>query len=125
MIILDSNIFIALFFPEDPLHEKATGFLELLENRKFMYTSEVLEEVVTIIAIRKNSELAITVKNTLQENFTIFPEKISKEGIWSDFESLSPHRFSYTDVSLYSLSKKFGVEVLTFDDKLKKRIQMI
>lgn len=73
------------------------------------------------------SEPAATIiSNILAEDSPIKFLKIDPEYINETFDlfsRLSPHRFSYVDVSLIVLAKEFEAEVLTFDRRLEERLK--
>jgi predicted nucleic acid-binding protein len=45
------------------------------------------------------------------------------EEIMDLFKKLSPHKFSFVDVSLMILSKEFEAKVLTFDHRLEEKLK--
>lgn len=73
------------------------------------------------------SDAATTItSNILAEDSRIKLLKIDPDYINETFDlfsRLSPHRFSYVDVSLIVLAKEFEAEVLTFDRRLEEKLK--
>jgi predicted nucleic acid-binding protein len=123
MILLDTNIIIGYFSPEDTLHQKCRDLLSGKNVNDYCIIPEVFWEAVSIVSVRHSSEDAIKLGNILEKNFSFYDTKnIPLDSIWELFQELSPHRFSYVDTLLLVLLEDQEIDVLTLDEKLKKRI---
>lgn len=116
--ILDSNIFIALYFKDDTLHEEAIKLLESLNECEILIPYCVIQEVATVLAYKlgkkvadnfiediSNSNNCFLIDNNLYEEITFF-RKTNK-------------KLSFTDISLIFLAQKYQATLITFDRQLR------
>lgn len=127
MILLDSNVWIALFNKEDSLHGQASNdFTKIIERKEeIIVTDYVILEVATILQQRAGQEMA----NSFLEHV------LSAEGILLinidemaftqvvEFFKKDRHKLSFVDASIVILNKNMGVKILTFDKDLTKEIK--
>lgn len=124
MTLLDTNIIIGYFSPEDTLHQKCKALLSGKNVNDYCIIPEVFWEAISIVSVRNSSEDATRLGQILVDEFGFFDTKnIPLESIWRTFQELSLHRLSHVDVLLLFLSENQEMDVLTLDEKLKKRIK--
>jgi predicted nucleic acid-binding protein len=123
MKILDSSFLFAYFIEEDSLHELSLEKANSLKMNECVVLYDVFRELISIVSVRHNSKFAIEIGEEVFTNFQIYsPKKEERKAIWKEFQKLSPHRFSYTDVSLYYFAKFRGLELISFDKVLLQRL---
>lgn len=127
MVILDTSFIFALFVREDDFHLKAISLIKRFESELIYCSFLVFQETMTLMMSKLGSEAAASiVSNILGEDSPIKLLKVDQEYSNETFElfsKLSPHRFSYVDVSLMVLSREFEAEVLTFDRRLEEKLK--
>ena len=126
-IIVDSNIFIALNWAEDPNHLKALEHINQIEklNLKIIINNHIIAETATVLMIRtKNIELASKVtKDLLSNPPNLKLEQITKPlqlEVLKIFQSQSRPHLSFTDATLLLQAKIHKSPLLTLDQNLKK-----
>lgn len=125
MVLLDSNIWIALLYEKDPNHEEASDFFSEL-NENIIVTEYIILEVATIISQKKNKQAADAFLENISNNQDIELWPSSKEflgEVVNFYLSQKSARLSFVDYSLLYLSQR--IKVVTFDKKLKKEIENI
>lgn len=99
-IFVDSSFIIPLFRKNDSNHELVKRNREILDNNECYISNGVLNEVMTVIAMRtKNIELTELIYNYLNDNFTI----INEYDI-SDFNKKTFHIFKRYNKDSFKLS---------------------
>lgn len=122
MIIIDSNVWIALFVEYDSNHQKAKNILKKLNNQKVLITEYVILEAATVILNKINRKKASDFLEYVlnhdkielykdEQLFTKTSQKFSE--LISDL--------SFVDVSLLHLSGKY--QVISFDKKLNNQMK--
>jgi predicted nucleic acid-binding protein len=122
-IIVDSSVWISLFNHEDSNHKKAISFEEILLKEQIM-PDLVFYESLTILKNKiKNNELLkefnIFATDSLNVTIKLFYE--NNRDVLNLFIREYKDGLSYVDVLLLYLSNDY--HILTFDEKLKKRIK--
>lgn len=123
MIILDSNVWVALFNEEDSLAEQARKVLQ--QNAPGILLPEyILIETCSVLKKRKHHQVAIQfldrVLNNADIKFFYSSASLLKETV-SLFSSQNLTNLSFIDVSLLFLSQYYTV--ITFDKKLESAIK--
>ena len=128
MVILDTSYLFSLFQEEDDFHQKALGLSEKLDDEVSYITFLVFQELLTLITSRFSSAEAIRVADILNSERSPVQFLKLDEEYFDDtlalFKKLSPHRFSFVDVSLMVLAKNMEARVLTFDERLDRACQV-
>lgn len=123
MIILDSNVWIALFIEKDSQHEKAKILCEGLREKNIGIPEYIWLEVSSILSIKGDKDLAnqfLEMIHTTEKIIPLFSDPVFARKI-SEFFIQSPHHMlSFVDHALLLLSQYVTVE--TFDMELYKTI---
>ncbi len=126
MVILDTSFIFAFFNQKDEFHGKAHQILEILGKQPLFVSFLVYQELLTLMMARFSSEAAVELSNELfSEDYSVQLLKIDEEYFEDSqalFKQLSPHKFSFVDISLMVLSKNLEAKVLTFDRNLEKTL---
>lgn len=129
MVILDTSYLYALLREEDDHHQKALQLSKKLNDELVYITFLIFQEFLTLLTGRASSQEAIKVADfLLSEKSPIQLLKIDKEYFEDTlalFKKLSPHRFSFVDVSLIILAGELEAEVITFDKRLEERLGQV
>lgn len=123
MIILDSNIWIALFTENDSQHKKALTLFDTITTRVGI-PEYVFIEVCSVLVIRASKETANTFIDTTQKNSNAQIIASDEQFLTAtiDYFVQEPHPgLSFIDVSLLYLSRTHTV--LTFDEQLGRAIK--
>ncbi|MBU4332625.1 PIN domain-containing protein [Patescibacteria group bacterium] len=125
MIILDSNIWIALLNIDDSDHARAQELMKDLEEN-IIVTEHVLLEVATIISQKVDKDTADNfIKRVIStKEIEIFPSSEEfLDRVIKFYLSKSNRNLSFVDYSLLLLSKR--IKVITFDKILKKELAKV
>jgi predicted nucleic-acid-binding protein len=122
-VIFDTNILLRLFTEGvGPLQKKAADLIEKVEVGEI---TAIINEltigeciwVLTSVYKKSKNEVIEAVKDLLmREGFEIRDKDLINQSLMV----YSENNISWIDSYLYSLSKKTGIELVTFDDKLAK-----
>ena len=122
MMVLDSNVWIAFFNPDDSNHHEAQKIFSKTQE-KVGLPEYVLLEVTTILAQKMGKDIAdqFLQMTRASKDVEILPS--SKEffdGVIQLYLSKTNEKLSFIDYSLLYLSSKRNV--VTFDKDLKKEL---
>ena len=125
-VVVDSNIFIALFNQDDTLHERAVALWQEFRDDQgvLLYTSNfVLAEVLTVLRLRVSRTAAqsfgaIVFGQTRALHVIYIDHDLMKQS-YEIFSTVPIKDFSFVDASLVALSKAFQAELVTFDKHLR------
>ncbi len=123
MILLDSNIWVALLYKKDPNHKKARDLVGDLRS-DIIVTEYIIIEVTTILSQRKSKALADTflAKISTSDKISIFPSsRAFLDGVVTFYLKKKDRQLSFVDYSLLLLSQK--IKIVTFDKKLANAIK--
>ncbi len=126
MVLLDTSFIYAFFNEVDEFHGIARNLMQNIEEEPIFISFLVYQELMTLMMSRFSSEKAILLADTLfSENSSLQILKMDEE-FFEDtqalFQKLSPHTFSFVDVSLMVLAQNLEAKVLTFDKKLAEAL---
>jgi predicted nucleic acid-binding protein len=124
-IIVDSSVWISLFNHEDSNHKKALSFGKILLEEQIM-PDLVFYESLTILKNKiKNTDLLreFNIFATDSKNVTIKLFYEDNRNVLNLFIREHKDGLSYVDVLLLYLSNEY--HILTFDEKLSKRIKEV
>jgi len=124
MILLDTNIIIALFIAGDNLQAEAKSLLNECDELEIKIIPEVWSETMTVASVRYSSDVAIQIDEQIKElSWGWYEHKTDPNDIWINFwRKKSPHRMSFTDCTLGYLNQHEGFQVLTLDKELQKHL---
>ncbi|NIU86237.1 MAG: PIN domain-containing protein [Nitrosopumilaceae archaeon] len=125
MILLDSNIIIALFDGKDVHHKKAVSLLKSIVEQRVYTLSVNLIEIYSVIAKRcrerkYNSNIALEKLRTLESNINIIwvgnPKDIHDEIV--DIMIKTNGKLNYIDSIILKYCLDNGAELKTFNKNL-------
>ncbi len=118
MILLDSNVIIACNNKRDALHQQALK----VDVKSAAINQLVFSEIANVL--QKRVQDKAIVMNSLREvleEMTILT--VTDDDLIETLDIFSENypKLSFTDSSLLALSKRHGIEVVSFDSELNKR----
>ena len=122
MMILDSNVWIAFFNPDDSNHHEAQKIFSKTQE-KIGLPEYVLLEVTTILAQKMGKDIADQFLQMARASKDVGILPSSKEffdGVIQLYLSKTNKKLSFVDYALLYLSSK--TNVVTFDKDLKKEL---
>lgn len=130
-IFVDSNFFIALFYAQDSLHNKAkTIGMELRKNNLPLVISNLIfSEIVTVLSQRVAISVAIHAGKEIIESpimRIVHVDEYLHSLSWQIFQEVSRKDMSFVDCSILAVMHAEGIQkLLTFDrenfSSLKRR----
>ncbi len=124
MLIIDSNVWVALFNKNDSQHNKAKSFFDKLEM-KVIIPEYVFIEVSTILLIKAGKNIAKKFIEIAQDNSDVEICLSSGELFLNTlriFKNSAKDKLSFVDISLLFLSESY--KIITFDKNLQKAINI-
>lgn len=126
-LVANSNFYIALFNPEDSLHNKATQYSEVIQKKglKVFISDLIFLEVVTVLSIRTNRKIAFEAGTYLMKNpnFTYIDPYLHQK-TWEIFKKIDRKNMSFVDCSIIAVMQHLGITtLLTFDTTDFKSLQ--
>lgn len=120
MILLDTNILVALFRSSELDHARAKELVEPLEE--FAISDYVLGEILTVLQLREGKAIAEQALDYLTLTKTVLLVRLSQEELEMsyDFFKKQNEGLSFTDVSLLILSRERKYSLATLDKDLIK-----
>lgn len=125
MTIFDSNIWIAYLNKDDSQHRRATSYFSRLDD-ELLITEYIILEVVTVLAMRVDKDLADNFLDLVLNNTDVQVLKSSSDFFDSSvnaFQKYKKDNLSFVDISLLKLARDYKVS--TFDEDLKKEIRKL
>lgn len=119
-VIIDSNVFVAVFLLEDSLHSRATQLVsELKRKGAVFYTIDlVLQESATVLSMRKGMTSARTFYASVHDfvDQTVpFDENLEKES-WKIFLSQTKKGSSFVDCAVLASVRHYKIDkIASFD----------
>lgn len=123
MKLLDSSVIVGLFRVNDTCHQKALRIF--FQNDDFVVSDYVISEVLTVLKIKENFELAQKCADFLTSTDGIKIHETQPELFWSamNFFQKSKNKLSFTDTLLLLLSRENRIPLVTFDKELAKLVK--
>ena len=120
MILLDTNIIVALFRSSELDHVRAKELIEPLEE--FAISDYVLGEILTVLQLRESKAIAEQALDYLTSTKTVLLVRLSQDELEMsyDFFKKQGENLSFTDVSLLILSRERDYSLATLDKDLIK-----
>ncbi len=122
MIILDSNVWVALLNKDDSQNLKAEKIIGTI-NEKIIIPEYVVLETVSVLSIRVSKKAADNFLEFITENKEIVILNSSQElfdNAVDIYRKIVGNKLSFVDVYLLSLSGSY--QIITFDRELQKRL---
>ena len=124
MYLLDSNVWIALYNPNDSSHQRSKADFEKIasEHQRIVISDHVLSEVFTHILYRFGRQDALAFLDEVLNNPEILIHTLNSGDIREISEEIahSKPKLSFTDEVLRFLSDRYGYWLLTYDKDLAK-----
>lgn len=116
---VDTSLWLALVDPRDAHHVKARSWLEAFDGR-ILTSTDILDEVVTLVAARLGHRAATEVGGLLQrpdEVELVVVDRDIQEAAWALFLARPDKPYSLTDCTSFVMMRRLGLrEAATFDD---------
>jgi predicted nucleic acid-binding protein len=127
-VVIDSNVFISLYFETERFHKKARKIYEkiLLREIEPITSALMLPEVCGAVSRKIGKDMAKEIRaeiESLIKKDILKVEKITTERINSASSLAIDLQIKGADSLFVSLAKELGTYFLTFDEKLKKKIK--
>jgi predicted nucleic acid-binding protein len=127
-VVVDSNIFVSLYFETEKFHKKAREFYEkvLLKEIEPISSALMLPEICGSISRRIGKDEAKRVRaeiESLVKKGVLKLEKITMERINSATTLAIDLQIKGADSLFVSLAKELEAPFLTFDEEVKKKIK--
>lgn len=116
MYLIDSSVWAALFLEFDINHKKAEEIISKLEDKIYL-PYNVIVEVSTVLAYKHSKKQADNFLDYIEDNedIILFENKLKPE---MEFYKKINRKVSFVDASLIFLSKKLGLNLITFDTQM-------
>jgi predicted nucleic acid-binding protein len=117
MSLVDTSVWIGRFLEKDVHHAQAKETLAALDDETKHVCHAVIEETTTVLCHKHSKEQADDFLHYILDNkeVVILPHDIDKEATL--FRAINTP-LSLADVSLISLSRRFDIEIISFDKQL-------
>lgn len=126
-IIIDSNVFIASNWIQDPNHDNSLKILRKISshNQIVIVNNYIISEVATVLLLRTKDvdRAAFVAKSMYQNKRTRKLYQLTKDNqleILEIFASQQSPKLSFTDCSILWQAKKHNANIATFDKHLLK-----
>ncbi len=127
-MIADTSFLVALFLPEDELHNKAIIKLEKVKDSEdILILDRVLEELFTVLTYKRGMQYAGNVLSKLDKNKNFFIFRLD-ENEWFYVIQLAVNtnkKLSFVDYAVISLALKNNEELLCFDEGINKLVDVL
>lgn len=119
-VMIDSNVFVAVFLLEDALHRRATQLISQLKNQgAIFYTINlVLQETATVLSMRKDMTSARTFYTSVHDfidQMLPFDESVERDS-WNVFLSQTKKGTSFVDCAILAAVGHYQIDkIASFD----------
>lgn len=125
--LIDANIVVALYRPDDSLHRAAVAVVSKLKHNdwKFVFTNLLFQETATVLSMRVGMSLA---KKFLKDYLdlideVIFVDEDAEKLSWGIFSSQTKKGTSFVDCSNLAVLEKYKLDgILSFDKFYPKKL---
>jgi predicted nucleic acid-binding protein len=125
-LFADASFFIAYHNSKDVNHQVARALIRGFEGHPVLLvtTDYIFDEVMTVLLVRGNKEIAIQAGKAMLEDSNIEILRIDEEifnEAWKIFQGFKDKEWSFTDCTSYVLMKKLNIEAgISFDRHFKQ-----
>lgn len=120
-VFVDTNFIVALFSPEDSLHQQAEKLSKSLSKYTVYLSNYIFAEAVTVLSQRAGKEKALIAGKYLlnKENFyTVIVDEELHGSSWEIFNSVPKKNTSFVDCSTIAVMRAEGIsKLLIFDQE--------
>ena len=119
-VIIDSNVFVALFLLEDSLHSRPTQLVSQLKRQGtvFYTINLVLQESATVLSMRKGMPSARAFYASVHDfvdQVVPFDENVERES-WKIFLSQTKKGTSFVDCAILASARHYKIDkIASFD----------
>ncbi len=127
-VIVDSNVFVSMYFEKEKFHEKAKEFHEkiLLKENEPVSSVLMLPEICGGISRKTGKDKAKEVRSEIEnlvKREILKLEEINSRRMGLASDSAIELQIRGADSVFISLSREFNLPLFTFDEELKKKIR--
>lgn len=125
-VFIDTSAWIAYFDKKDTNHESALKIWQQMKQEKAILctTDYILDEMLTLLKIRANSDVALIAANAImqsQNTEVIWVKEKLFMGALRLFKKYSDQRFSFTDCTSFEVMKVSSIKkAFAFDSDFVK-----
>jgi predicted nucleic acid-binding protein len=115
--VIDSNVFVSLYYEGDKKHTDAVAIFKELNDKILIVHPYVIQETVTVLSYK----LGLVVARGFLEDITdILHVSIPVVDIMCDIENFKrvDKKISFTDVALVNMAKRMNAHLVTFDEQM-------
>lgn len=125
--LIDTNIVVALYRPDDSLHKDAVAVVSKLKQTdwEFIFTNLLIQETATVLSMRVGMSLAKKFLKDYQDllDQTIFVDEEVEKLSWKVFTSQTKKGTSFVDCSNMAVLEKYKLDgILSFDKFYPKQL---
>jgi|GEM_PF-937781 len=126
-MIADTSFLVALFIPEDELHNKAISLLETLKTKEILILDRVLEELFTVLTYKKGIIYSLEVLTKINKNkiFSIYNIDETESHLVLELATKLHKKLSFVDYAVISFTLKNNDLLLCFDEEMNKLIKIL
>lgn len=125
--LIDTNIVVALYRPDDFLHQAAVAVVSKLKQSdwKFIFTNLLFQETATVLSMRVGMSLAkkfLKDYQNLLDQIIFVDEEVEKPS-WEIFTRQTKKGTSFVDCSNMAVLEKYKLDgILSFDKFYPKKL---
>jgi len=121
-MIADTSFLVALFIPEDELHNKAISLLETLKTKEILILDRVLEELFTVLTYKKGIIYSLEVLTKINKNkiFSMYNIDETESHLVLELATKLHKKLSFVDYAVIYLTLKNNDLLLCFDEEMNK-----
>lgn len=118
-LVFDSNYFIALFSPDDSLHDQASNLVNLIAEYSAVLSNLVFSEIITILSQKRGHIIAEQAGDYLLDSSLIrivYLDPFHQQIAWRIFQGVQHKNISFVDCSTLAIMQAEKLDTLvTFD----------
>lgn len=126
-LVFDSNYFVALFSPDDSLHNQAAGLVNLIAEHSVIISNLIFAEIITVLSQKRGHDFAVQIGDYLLGSPLIkitHLDYLHHQASWKIFQSLHSKNVSFVDCTTLAMMQSEGIDTLvTFDTTDFKKLQ--
>lgn len=126
-LVFDSNYFIALFNPDDALHQRASNLVHLIAEQSAIISNLVFSEIITILSQKRGHYIAEQAGTYLLESSlvkVVYFDHFHHQAAWKIFQGLNSKNISFVDCTTLAMMQAEEIDTLvTFDTTDFKKLQ--
>ena len=123
MIILDTSVLVAILFKDDRRHAQAVNLIGKVEEPLAIPNSVLVETFGVLRRLTRDEAFVSSSIKRLAEKYTLIAESIEVIDASVNEYSEKFSKLSLIDCQLVEIHRQTGIQVLTFDEELKKELE--